>query len=244
LAELRLPDNDYAFRWFVQNAWEPLILQVAVADDIPGLVESVLDRLAAAGVPLDQYDPTKDFIYPPMLEAINMSKRPIIQKLLDLGHDPNMRWKPGAYHNSQSHLVTPLEAAVQRSWTAVVQMLIEAGADPNLPGGKFGTAMQIAKRNGDVETIQILTEACSNALTEWEVIDTEVAQEDARCGNLYERKLESISWMTGTVGFNMFEPYISVIPLIPHHLNTRRGRQDLLRLGRALWGVGSGRKSC
>lgn len=157
LAVLLSEENDYAFRWLAHNALDPFALQIAVADNMPDL-EALLKKLAAAGVRLDKYDHTKDFVYPPILEAINMSNRSVVEQLLDAGHDPNMRWKPGAYHSTQFHMLTPLEAAVQRGWKPGVRVLLEAGADPNLAGGKYGTAMEIAQRKGEVEILKLLVE--------------------------------------------------------------------------------------
>lgn len=167
LAALLHHQNDYALRWLLSNEWDPLVLQFAVAEDIP-MLDVLLDRITETGVSLDQYDHTKDYIYPPMIQAINMSNRSLVRKLLDSNSDPNSRWRPGEYHGTQTHLLTPLEAAVQQSWKPVVEMLVHAGADPHLPGGRFGTAMQIAKRIGEVEVMRVLNEASND--DDWEIV--------------------------------------------------------------------------
>lgn len=195
--------NNYAFRWLVHNAWDPLVLQVAVAVGIPDL-ETLIDLLTEAEVRLDQYDHTKDLAYPPMLEAINMSNRSLVRQLLDSGHNPNLRWKPCVYHGTQAHLLTPLEAAVQRSWKPVVQMLVQAGADPNLPGGKFGTAMQIAKRKGEVEIMRILAEASCD-FDDWEIVNTGASGQIGGSGHAYKGKCGSIVWKNDAIRVGAFQ---------------------------------------
>jgi hypothetical protein len=146
------------------------MLQVAVADNVPDLA-NLLTSLTAEGVRVDQYDHTKDGVYPPILEAINMSNRQLVEQLLAAGHNPNMRWKPGTYRGTKFHVLTPLEAAVQRSWKPVVRMLLDAGADPETVGGKYGSAVDIARRKGQQEILEMLKEACQSL---WVVVNGSV----------------------------------------------------------------------
>jgi ankyrin repeat protein len=146
------------------------MLQVAVVDNVPDLT-NLLTSLTTEGVRVDQYDHTMDAVYPPILEAINMSNRQLVEQLLAAGHNPNMRWKPGNYHGTKFHMLTPLEAAVQRSWKPVVRMLLDAGADPEIIGGKYGSAMDIARRKGQQEILEMLKEASQSL---WVVVNGSV----------------------------------------------------------------------
>ena len=91
----------------------------------------------------------------PIQSATAAGHEKIVQLLLQLGADPNVREGNG---------YTPLHAAAQNKDIAMIHTLIYGGADLTLVGKDRKTPLDIAVESGDKETIALLAEGITKRL--------------------------------------------------------------------------------
>jgi ankyrin repeat protein len=91
----------------------------------------------------------------PIQSATAAGHEKIVQRLLELGADPNVREGNG---------YTPLHAAAQNKDVDMIRLLLYGGADLTLKGNDGKTPLDIALEAGDKETVTVLTEGITKRL--------------------------------------------------------------------------------
>jgi ankyrin repeat protein len=110
--------------------------------------------LIKAGAPINS--PSRNGLKAaPLQSATAAGYEKIVQMLLELGADPNVREGNG---------YTPLHAAAQNKNLAMIHTLIYGGADLTLAGKDGKTPLDIALVTGDQETIRLLAEGITKRL--------------------------------------------------------------------------------
>ena len=110
--------------------------------------------LIKAGAPINS--PSRNELKAaPLQSATAAGHETIVQMLLELGADPNVREGNG---------YSPLHAAAQNKDVAMIHTLIYGGADLTLVGKDGKTALDIAWETGDKETIAVLSEGITKRL--------------------------------------------------------------------------------
>lgn len=110
--------------------------------------------LIKAGAPINS--PSRNGLKAaPIQSATAAGHEKIVQMLLQLGADPNIREGNG---------YTPLHAASQNKDIDMIHTLIYGGADLTLAGKDGKTPLDIAAESGDTETIALLAEGITKRL--------------------------------------------------------------------------------
>ncbi|KAJ6530079.1 ankyrin repeat-containing domain protein [Mycena vulgaris] len=111
------------------------------------VINLVLDRGADPNIQGKEY-------YGTALQAASwLGQLEVTKLLLDRGADVNMKGEYG----------TSLQAACWFGELDIVKLLLERGADPNIAGGEYGTALQAAKNNRDIESLLLSNGANSDS---------------------------------------------------------------------------------
>jgi ankyrin repeat protein len=91
----------------------------------------------------------------PIQSASAAGHEKVVQMLLQLGADPNVR---------EGNRYTPLHAAAQNKDVGMIRTLIYGGADITLVGNDGKSPLDIAVETGDKETIAVLREGITKRL--------------------------------------------------------------------------------
>lgn len=118
-----------------------------------GHLESA-EYLIRAGAPIN-FPSRNGLKATPIQSAASAGREKIVQMLLQLGADPNVREGNG---------YTPLHAAAQNKDVDMIRTLIYGGADLTLMGNDGKAPLDIAKETGDRETIAVLAEGITKRL--------------------------------------------------------------------------------
>ena len=91
----------------------------------------------------------------PIQSACAAGHEKVVQMLLQLGADPNVR---------EGNRYTPLHAAAQNKDVGMIRTLIYGGADITLVGNDGKSPLDVAVETGDKETIAVLKEGITKRL--------------------------------------------------------------------------------
>ncbi len=91
----------------------------------------------------------------PIQSACAAGHEKVVQMLLQLGADPNVR---------EGNRYTPLHAAAQNKDVGMIRTLIYGGADITLVGNDGKSPLDVAVETGDKETIAVLREGITKRL--------------------------------------------------------------------------------
>jgi len=106
------------------------------------------EYLVKAGAPINS--PSRNALKAaPIQSAVAAGHEKVVQVLLQLGADPNIR-EQGGY--------TPLHAAAQNKDVDMIRTLLYGGADLTLQGNDGNTALDLAINSGDEKVIILLRE--------------------------------------------------------------------------------------
>ena len=110
--------------------------------------------LVKAGAPINS--PSRNGLKAaPIQSASAAGHEKVVQMLLQLGADPNVR---------EGNRYTPLHAAAQNKDVGMIRTLIYGGADITLVGNDGKSPLDVAVETGDKETIAVLREGITKRL--------------------------------------------------------------------------------